>query len=191
MPAGFREREVETPLLRGNSQVAQGQNHRIRFFVGLGHFQSRLLKEQTIEHDQVGLGEQLGNRGSGRKSVGVDPLRHHALQLDSGAANVLHDAGDGRYCADHFQLSGVRGPGRAAPSRQQQRQGNRTNRDRFWCAASGNKTNDAHRPWLHGAGAWACVLLSRHPAQIPLIVKCSKSGSNPNSLITVLLNSSR
>ena len=195
MSVGFGEGEIELPLFAGDGSLAQADDGRAGFEVGLGHLQRRLFQEQAVEKHQVGVGQRGGN-GRGRlKGMRVDAFGHHPLQADAGAADVFDDAGDGRHRSNYVQAGRLRlsGGWRGRSGR------------RRWFARAGEDSQEG-RQSSHDDGEFAqletvgqplgkrqiySVVDDWHFEHIPPMVRLSRSGVNPNSSSSRWLNSAR
>ena len=112
MSGDFGEGEVEAPFGAGDGLVAEADDGGAVFEVGAGHCQGWLLEEEAVEEYQVGGGEDGGDGRGGLEGVGVHALGDDALEVDARAADVFHDAGDGRHGGYYIEGWGGGGRGR-------------------------------------------------------------------------------
>ena len=113
LAAAFGKGKVKDPFLRRDGPVAQSQDNGPGFLISPGHSDGRLLQKEAVGDEQIGRGQSRRQGGGRLKGMGISTLRDDAGQDNAVAADIFHQAGDGRYGAGYpqFGLGGGR-PGR-------------------------------------------------------------------------------
>ena len=75
--------------------------------IGLGQLQGRLFQLETVDEDQVGIGQALGIGRRRLEGVGIDAFGHDAHHLCLVPRDIVDQVGDRRDGGDDAQLAGV------------------------------------------------------------------------------------
>jgi len=104
----LREAEVEDIVCFGKGLVAQKKYRGPPLLVGPGKIQSRDLKVEPVEYDEVGLGQELRVRWDGFEGVGIHPFGDDTGHAGPIPGDVLHHAGNWGNSGDDLELFTVR-----------------------------------------------------------------------------------